>query len=224
MRPGPSRAKSILISSIRIDESPRSARDWLVSISLSQEWHPSEEEASEAAERWESRFLYLLRQELSDLNKLGRFSPFDFNSSSEYLIQGSAFIEPRDADETKEAKRRRAQHDRYAVALMGLTPRAFEALCAGLLDSLGVYEPRVTSYSADEGIDFYGQLRLEQLLSSGNASTSVLRQLSVWMLGQAKHYSEAQVSTFEIRELVVQLNSQRRVPTDPRGRNTQISD
>jgi hypothetical protein len=202
MKPGPSLAKSILVASIGVDQSPRSARDWLVSISLSQQWHLNESDASEAAEKWQERLLHLLGQELSELNQLGRFCPFQFNSSSRYLIQGSAFIEPRDDAQTQEAKRRRAQHDRYALALMGLAPRAFEALCAGLLESLGVHEPRLTTYSADEGIDFYGEWRLGDQRASGIASPWVQRQLSVWMLGQAKHHSAGQVSTFEIRELV----------------------
>ena len=202
MKPGPSLAKSILLASMGVDESPRSARDWLVSISLSQQWHSNDSDASEAAEKWEKPFLHLLRLELSGLNELGRFSPFDFNSSSPYLIQGSAFIEPRDDAETKASKRRRAQHNTYATALTRLSPRDFEALCAGLLQSLGVHEPVLTPYSADEGIDFYGEWRPGGDQSSGIASAWVQRQLSAWMLGQAKHHSVGRVSTFEIRELV----------------------
>ena len=202
MKHGPSLAKSILISSIALDESPRSAREWLVLISLTEGWHSNESDASEAAEKWEERFLDLLTQELSDLNQLGRFCPYEFNSSSPYLIQGSAFIEPRDDAETQEAKRRKAQHSKYAVALTELTPRAFEALCAGVLELLGVREPSVTSYSADEGIDFYGEWGLGGHQSSSVTSAWVEKQLSVWMLGQAKHHTVGQVSTFEVRELV----------------------
>lgn len=202
MRPGPSSAKTILMSLIRIDDEPKSAVDWLVEISIAQGWHSNKDEALEAAERWEERFLYLLRQELSELNRIGRFAPFDFNSSSDYLIQGCAFIEPRDSDETKEAKHRRSQYGQYTAALVELSPREFEALCVGLLNVIGVEDPQLTPYSADEGIDFYGKLQLEQFVFSGSIYPGVQRQLSVWMIGQAKHYSAGRVSTFEIRELV----------------------
>jgi hypothetical protein len=202
MKPGPSLAKSILLASMGVDESPRPARDWLVSISLSQQWHSNDSDASEAAEKWEKPFLHLLRQELSELSKLGRFCPFDFNSSSPYLIQGSAFIEPRDDAETKESKLRRAQHNTYATALTRLSPRDFEALCVALLQSLGVDDPVLTPYSADEGIDFYGRWPLGHHLQPAIASPWAQAQLSVWMLGQAKHHTAGHVSTFEIRELV----------------------
>jgi len=202
MRPGPSSAKTILKSSIRVDAKPKSAVDWLVEVSITQGWHSNEDEALEAAEKWGDRFLYLLRQELSEFNRIGRFTPFDFNSSSDYLIQGCAFIEPRDSDEIKEAKRRRSQYSRYAAALTRLSPREFEALCVGLLSVIGVGDLQITPYSADEGIDFYGKLKLERLVFSDSIYSGVQRQLAVWMLGQAKHYSAGQVSTFEIRELV----------------------
>lgn len=60
----------------------------------------------------------------------------------------------------------------------------------------------LTAFSADEGIDFYGRLHLEKLILPRAAFPGWQRQLSVWMVGQAKHYFEGKVSTPAIRELV----------------------
>jgi hypothetical protein len=83
-----------------------------------------------------------------------------------------------------------------------LTPRKFEALCVGLLQLIGVEEPSITQYSADEGIDFYGKLHLRRAMSVDALYPSIQNQLSVWTIGQAKHYKKGDVSTFEIRDLV----------------------
>lgn len=202
MRPGPSRAKQIFVGSIDVESEPRSAVDWLVEIGLDEGWHENESEAREAAERWSDRFLDLLRQDLNEHRQMGRFAPFEFNSSSSYLIQGCAFIEPRDSDDVRAAKARRSQYDDYAEALRELSPREFEALCSGLLDVIGVEDVETTAYSADEGIDFYGKLKLGRFILVEDFYPGVQQQLSVWMLGQAKHYVASKVSTFEVRELV----------------------
>jgi restriction endonuclease Mrr len=60
----------------------------------------------------------------------------------------------------------------------------------------------VTSYSADEGIDFYGRWPLERHIFPEDIFPTLQRQLSVWMVGQAKHYKATQVSTPDLRGLV----------------------
>lgn len=202
MKPGPNSAKAIFFNFISIDAAPKSAEDWLVDICLSEGWYASDADAREAAERWRNKFLSLLRSELSALQQIGRFAPFNFNSSSDYLIQGYCFIEPRDPEELKEAKRRRSMHVAYVSCLRSLTPREFEALCVGLLSLLGVDDPKLTPYSSDQGIDFWGRLRLERLMTPANLFPGIQRQMSIWMIGQAKHYKKSDVSTFSIRELV----------------------
>ncbi len=144
----------------------------------------------------------MLRQELSESNEIGRFVRFDFNSSSEYLVQCCAFIEPRDSPQVKLAKQRQSKYYDYVIALTELSPKEFEALCGGLLELFGVIDPQVTSYSADEGIDFFGRLKLDKFMFSEEIYPNIQKQLSVLMIGQAKHYIKGQSSTFEIRELV----------------------
>lgn len=202
MKPGPSLARKVLPEFISITSEPLPAVEWLTYICIAQSWFSSGAEAREAAERWEDRFLSLLRDEVSELNRLGRFSQYSFNSSSEYMLQGACFVEPRDPDDVKEAKTRRAQFSDYTSVLSELTPEEFEAMCVGILELIGVKDPQLTSYSTDEGIDFYGRLQLEEHILLEDRFPSVQRQLSAWMVGQAKHYKLSQVSTFDIRELV----------------------
>lgn len=202
MKPGPSAAKKVFLEIVTVEAVPKSAEEWLVEICIARGWHSNEPDAREAAEKWANKFLNLLRRELSEFNEIGRFVPFAFNSSSDYFLQGCAFIERGDSDEVKKAKKRRSLFAGYIAALSNLTPRQFEALCVGLLHILGVNEPKITSYSADEGIDFYGRLRFDQFMLENQEFPGIRRQLTAWMIGQAKHYSVGDVSTFEIRELV----------------------
>ncbi|MGB7208062.1 MAG: hypothetical protein WBD27_05320 [Pyrinomonadaceae bacterium] len=178
MKPGPNSAKQLFLEAIRIDEGPRAAVEWLVSICLEQSWCGDEAEAREKAEKWQEPFLTLLRNEIREYRSVGRFVRFDFNSSSDYYLQGCAFQEPRDDPGVKEAKSRRSRYEDYRIALRDLTPREFEGLCVGVIGVLGVENPVTTSYSADEGIDFYGRLRLEQFILPGHHFKGVQQQLS----------------------------------------------
>ncbi|HVI79259.1 MAG TPA: restriction endonuclease [Candidatus Acidoferrum sp.] len=202
MQPGPSRAKALLVERILVTAEPKSAEQWLIEIALSEGWHLSEDDARESAERWAKQFLSLLRNELNSYGEVGRFAPYSFNSSSEYLIQGCAFIEPLDSPDVRTAKLRRAAFEEYSRALRSLTPLQFEHLCAGVLHAMGVEAPSLTTYSADEGIDFFGRLKLNRVLFADDIYPGIQNQLTTWMIGQAKHYRSGSVSTFEIRDLV----------------------
>jgi hypothetical protein len=187
---------------VEITADPRPAVEWLTDICVLQNWASNRTEAREWAERIETRFLTALRRELNELIGLGRFARFDFNSSSGYMVQGSAFVEPKDSDDVREAKTRRARFSDYAEALGELGPTEFESLCAGMLELLGVDSPSLTPRSGDEGIDFYGRLRFEGSVFPQDVYPTVQKQLAVWMIGQAKRYQAAQVSTPDVRELV----------------------
>jgi len=203
MKPGPQLAKKIFVENlIQIDSPPKSATEWLVEIIQLQGWYTIESEIIETAEKWQGKFLMLLRTELNTLHQFGRFYNYTFNSSSDYMIQGFAYPEPKDSDRVKQAKTRRTFFKEYTTALKLLHPRDFEALCAGILSVMGVKQPKLTRYSADEGIDFYGKLHLENLLFPNAVFPSIQRQLSIWIIGQAKHYIASQGSTPEIRDLV----------------------
>jgi Restriction endonuclease len=175
----------------------------LVEICVVEGWFSSPDDAREAAERWAARFLTRLRGVLSESNRLGRFCLHDFNSSSDYMVQGCAFIEMGvDTSQLQEAKRRRAAIGDYVVAINNVSPDEFEGMCRGMLAELGVDDPVVTPHSADEGIDFYGRLRLEGRIETVTALPGIYRSLAVWMVGQAKHYDAMQSGTPDIRAIV----------------------
>ncbi len=195
-------AVGLIDTVVQIDSPPRSSESILAQIVLDQGWSSSRLEAAEKAERWDRQFRNRLRATASERHSAGRVCSFDFNSSSDYMIQGSAYIEPGvDSTDLAESKRRRHRYAEYLAFLRQINPREFEALCAGILGLLGIREPTLTSHGHDEGIDFYGQLELGSALAPETLPglTSILR---VWMIGQAKHYPSGQAATPEIRELV----------------------
>lgn len=125
---------------------------------------------------------------------------FVFNSSSPYFIQGPYFDEPRDPEVIKTAKLARAQASQILTALHSLTFTEFECLCASVLKELGASQVVRTPHSEDQGIDFYGKLNLGQLVPD----FPFLRledSISVWLIGQAKHYPSRSVKVSDVREL-----------------------
>lgn len=202
MKPGPVHAARILMGTMDISASPKPGVEWIVDVATQEKWFGDPLAVREKAELWEAAFLSELRRQLRQARRMGKHAVFAFNSSSEYMIQGAAFVEPRDPDDVKRSKRRAGQYNSYVAALGDLTPRQFEGLCVGVLSELGVEKAVLTQYSADEGIDFFGKLRLEKLMVPPHAVAGIERQLEVWLIGQAKHYKSGVVSTFEVRDLV----------------------
>lgn len=201
MPPGPALAATLLVRVLSIESAPRAAREWLTAIIVSEGW-ASDLETAELAERWEERFLGRLRRDRSELALLGRPCIFDFNSSSEYMLQGACFVEPTDSPELRRAKQGRAQMSSYVAAVSAITPSDFESMCRGVIREIGVEAPAITPSTSDEGIDFYGQLKLGTLLQTAMGMPRFQDMLNVWLIGQAKHYPNGQAATPEIRELV----------------------
>lgn len=202
MKPGPAYALRLVPMFVNISDPPRRARDVLAEIAITKHWYSNIAEAEEAGEAWESVFLRRLREDLSHCIEEGKPYFVVINSSAPDQIQGAAFIEPNDSLEVQEAKRKKAQSLMYLEELRNLSPRRFEGLCRGVIAVLGVIDHTVTKSSADEGIDFFGKLLLEQFLGADPVFPGIERQLEVWMIGQAKHYQASNVSTPDIRELV----------------------
>ena len=179
MKPGPVLAALTLHSSIELGAAPRSTLEWLSELIESNSWPGSHISPRERAEKWDAGFQQRLRADLSELNRLGRFCPFAFNSSDQSLLQGGAFIEPADSENVKGEKELRSRFGLYVHQLRSLTPRELEKLCAGLLSLLKV-EWVATRYSADRGVDFYGQLKVGQQLFADEFFPHWHRQLKTW--------------------------------------------
>lgn len=202
MKPGPVLASKIILETTALDAPPQPLVDILSKIAMDQGWVDTDAEAREKAELWHDATLNHLIHEINELSRMGRPARIDFNSSSEYLIQGSCFPEPHETTTVKEAKQRRFLSSSIVKEFEKLSPEEFELLCGRILGLFGVEEPKVTRYSADEGIDFYGLLRFDSIFFPNDLSPTIQRQLNVWLVGQAKHYRRIQSGTSEIRDLV----------------------
>lgn len=201
--PGPLAASRLLHVVLTIESPPKRAREILAEIALSQSWAESMPVALEFAEQWEMKFIERLQRDYSTLVRMGRTCLFAINTSSEYMIQGAAFVEDGvDSEVVREIKRRYSFIGEYSAAIVSITATQFEWLCRGILTELGVLDAKVTPHSRDEGIDFYGRLKLENLLNGEVVLPGIEARLNVWMIGQAKHYQAQQVATPDIRELV----------------------
>ncbi len=201
MKPGPSLLSNRILSTIALDANPRPALEIITDIILEEGWCESESEGREKAETWEKATLTRLRHELNALLEVGKPARFSFNSSSEYMIQGACFIEPKDPEDLREKKQRRSRFIDYYGVISKLSPRHFETLCGKFIGLLGVEKPIVTRTSSDEGIDFFGKLSLGSIFFPHDLSPTIQKQLSIWLVGQAKHYQSIQSGTPEIRDL-----------------------
>lgn len=201
MKPGPSLICTKISNTIAWDASPRAAVEVITEIIVTEGWCKSSSEAREKAEIWEKAVLERLRHQLNALLEIGKPARFAFNTSSEYMIQGACFIEPKDSEELKDKKKRRFKFSDYYKAISTLTPHQFELLCGKLIGLIGVEKPIVTRTSADEGIDFYGKLGFGSIFFPQDLSPTIQNQLSIWLVGQAKRYQATQSGTPEIRDL-----------------------
>jgi hypothetical protein len=202
MRAGPANIAKILLDSLPLDSKPMNIVDHIGRILIEKGWESNTTNAREKAESWKNQTLTWLRREISSLSEVGRPSRICFNSSSDYMIQGSCFIEPKDSPDVQESKIRRLRSDAFYNLLLDINPGDFEKLCGKLIQFFGVENPTVTRKSADEGIDFFGKLTLESLFFPQDLTPTIQRQLTIWLVGQAKRYIESQSGTGEIRDLV----------------------
>jgi restriction endonuclease Mrr len=200
MRIGSKSVAETVVQNIALDAPPSSIEELVIHvINLHPEWGF---DPIEKANTWAPQIYKILQRLREDQIKQDRQPAFEFNSSSNYMIQGACFVEPCDSDDVKNQKRKRLHWQEYHAALRELTPRQFEILCVRILGLLGVTEPQLTQYQGDQGIDFFGRLSIGDLVGHGPAFPILETRLIVWMIGQAKHYRDTKVATPDIRELV----------------------
>lgn len=202
MKPGPHRLVDIILTTTPPDAPPKELVLIVREIIISEDWFDTEEKAVEKAGEWLTRTRIRLVQVLEELAEDGRPADVCFNTSSDEHIQGACFIQPNDTEQVKESKQSRLLQSNYHHSLLNLTPDQFEDICGKVLGLLGVDEPKVSRRSADEGIDFFGKLSLSSLLFPEDIYPTIQKQLSIWLVGQAKRYINSQLGTAEIREIV----------------------
>jgi len=200
MKPGPRLISNIILDAIEIDARPNSLEKVIVDIiENNNAWDLN---PIEKAHEWRDQISSILKNEYNRCIEQGRQPRFAFNSSSEYKIQGACFIEPIDSDDVKAQKSRRLWWKKYYTALRNIDSYHFERLSTKILNLIGVQKPKLTPYSSDQGIDFYGRISFGDLIGHGPIFPVFESDLVVWMIGQAKHYIKSKVATPDIRELV----------------------
>lgn len=127
---------------------------------------------------------------------------YAFSSAGGHLIQGLAYNDPGVDSTMLAARRARLATVAWLEHTNQMTPRQFEQLCRGILAIVGCADPEVTRSSRDQGIDFFGKLRLEGRLANMNHFPSIDSSMDVWIVGQAKHIDTTRVSTPEVRALI----------------------
>ena len=164
------------------------------------------EGTDELAERWLRRFVQLLKSKVAVDAGNAKVSKFEFNSANDAFLQGSCFVEPSNTSEVADAKRRRSNNVHYLEAFGTLSNIQFEKLCARIIGLWRVEKEFYTRASADQGIDFFGQMPFGELIHPSAIGPGAEKQMKVWLVGQAKNYNASQVSTKDIRELVGSVN------------------
>ena len=198
---GPAEAVKLLSNIVAVDMPPQRLNLVLVDIILNQGWE-EDDTAAELAEKWLDRFRKYIEREINNSIEDSSFLNFSFNSAGTDYIQGACYIEPHDKIDSQIAKQRRANFFKYHQELKRVNPVEFEILCGKFIGLLKVDNPIVTRSSADQGIDFFGQIPFGELIQPTAITPGAEKQLKIWLVGQAKHYDSTQVSTSDIRELV----------------------
>lgn len=209
MKAGPVVVTDLLHTVVGINDGPRPIQDCVYDVLMAMGWSKDPIETRVKAETIALDVSGRLQQLLNEYRELGRPTYVVFNSSSQDLLQGAAFIEPVDSSDVSAAKKRRRLLNDYHKLLMKMTPDEFEILCKRVLDLMGVRDAVCTPSSGDDGIDFFGRLHLEDVLLR-EAFPTVQRQLTLWMIGQAKKYDSTSLSTNFVRELVGSVELARR--------------
>ena len=191
-----------IIETFDVAAPPRDLELVLVDVAVDMGWSPTRDDASEITTPWRFKVDQELRRHLSIADAGGRHVAYAFNSVSDYMIQGSTYIELSDAPEVKAAKLLRSHLGTFSTYLSSISPRQFEAVCRGVLQILGCERPTLTSHGSDQGIDFFGKLQLKGRLANSSVLPGFDNRLSIWMVGQSKHFQKSHVSTPDLRELV----------------------
>lgn len=199
MKPGPRAVCQTIFETLDLDAPPRDIGEITREVIEGKDWNL---DGLEKAEAWKAQILHLLERHCDECYQHRRQPKVAFNSSTPSMIQGPCFVEPREPHDTKEQKLRRLQWREYYNALKRVDPREFELLCKGILQLLGAKEPTVTEYRADEGIDFFGKVSFAEVAGIFPQYPVFEESLTVWLVGQAKHYQHTKVATPDIRELV----------------------
>lgn len=140
---------------------------------------------------------------------MGDIAILHLRGSQNELLFGSSFIFSDDSLATKNSKLNRISADEIHKAIRSLTFAKFELFGRCVLREIGCHVAKVTPHAGDQGIDFYGELSVGSLLNADPATSRLMHETKVTVVGQAKHYPDRVIGPSTVRELVGALSLSR---------------
>ena len=122
------------------------------------------------------------------------------------VIHGSLFIFPDDNDSISSTKILRRNATRLLSVIRNLSFNEFEVFGGAVLRELGCPSPEVTPHSTDQGIDFYGELSVGDILGENLHVKHLMHSVRMVIVGQAKRYQKNPIGSGDVRELVGTLS------------------
>jgi hypothetical protein len=183
---------------------PKQLRDVIEQILLSLGSDPARAaEESEAAWKHASKEIRR-RMDVAEAN--GEVCIVHVRGDRGEVVFGSSFIFGDDAEQIRSAKENRVFVSGILNAIRSIEYSQFEVFGRCVLKELGCSPAKITPHAGDQGIDFYGQLSLGNLLGADTAILKLMHETKVILVGQAKHYPNSSIGPGTVRELVGALS------------------
>lgn len=198
---GPAVIADKILASFSADHGPADIREIISEICMESGHAETETKAAELVGKWVQKIIFHLSKRVAEFEDVGRQVRVRRVTDDWAYICGAGYPLPRDNVESHEIILRRRHTLNYSATINEISPVQFEKLCTKFLTLLGVETPYQTRLSGDNGIDFYGKLKLSRFLNTANPFPGIEAQLDVWIVGQAKHMVNTKLSTPELRHL-----------------------
>jgi hypothetical protein len=158
-------------------------------------------QAAEQAERFEPAVAKLIRNRQFECEQNGTIAALTLLGSSANSVAGCCFVQSSDSAAVAQLKAHRVSSNPILSKLQQLNFAEFELFGSKVLRELGARKTHVTPHSNDQGIDFYGILKLGELQGAPLPFFHLAHDVEIRFAGQAKHHPNKPVGTDVVREL-----------------------
>ena len=192
---------------VGVTGSPREVRDAIENELLCAGVNPAS--AAEQVDQFRSKVAEEIIRRSDERASFGEIAVLGLRGTNKEFVFGSCFVFPDDSVEIKQAKQNRVLADQILDHLRSLTFSEFESFGRAVLREIGCATARVTPHAGDQGIDFYGELNVGNLMGTHPAIMKLMHETRLILVGQAKHYPDVAIGPSIVRELVGALSLSR---------------
>jgi Restriction endonuclease len=157
--------------------------------------------ASERAEQLSGRVSQLITERLVACDSQGTVPRLVLLGTALDVVAGGCHRLRGDDAVVSFLKRSRQQADLLLNAMRSLDFNQFEHFGMKVLTELGATKAEVTPSSGDQGIDFFGELSLGELMDHPPPFLKLARDIRLGFVGQAKHYPTRTIGPDVVREI-----------------------